>query len=509
MRVKAYDTCQFVNFQFVECCTLWQNNVYCNLSLKFNLVTFKFIITYQVMDKSENIPLEPVQNYMRLQHLLNYVALPLLKKTFTEQWKRKYEREWKNSAEQGTEFIADVGAALFKDARKIQKQLLKAGDIDKWDVPLMIDALKCFNKSSKEQLKSFNKLIEVRNQLSHHSGLIINNETFEDMWISTSNALIIFGITQCELEKAKTVSVQEDKENVRKADELKVAGNLYVNSGKFEVAVKKYTEAISQPGLPSNVLAILHSNRAWAYLKIGNYYKAKDDAVGATLLNPSWWRGFSRLGHVYLSVDKYEKALANFEKAVALDPHCKMENERDHCRHMIAKIKRDEHLDPMMHFPTLAERNSRMMEKLNISSSSLAIRDMMSETVNLKELPVQMCAEGHKYQHGMGVTQNYRTAAMWFAKAAAKGNAEGYYNLALLTKEGKGVRIDVAESIRLMKLAAAQDICIDFFGVKAPNIGVVEAEHCLGLSYQQGVGVPQDFGKVPSNLISDKCFCSH
>lgn len=125
------------------------------------------------MQNGNNIPLEHVQNYMRLQSLMNNVALPLLRKIFIDNWKSKYQCEWINSETQGTEFISNVGANLFKDARKIQKQLLKTGDIQKWDVPLLIDALKCFKsktKSSQEQNKSFNNLKEVRNQLSHHGG---------------------------------------------------------------------------------------------------------------------------------------------------------------------------------------------------------------------------------------------------------------------------------------------------------------------------------------------------
>ncbi|KAG4066402.1 hypothetical protein HA402_007038 [Bradysia odoriphaga] len=456
------------------------------------------------MEKGVNIPLEPVQNYLRLQHLLNYIALPLLQSIFVDKWKSHYQSEWKNSKEQGMEFINNIGSALFKDARKIQKNLLKTGDIQKWDVPLMIEALKCFNKTtktkselgSKEQLKGFNKLVEVRNQLSHHRGLEIDNTLFEELWNSASESLIALGITRDDLDKAKIVSVRENERSISRANELKEEGNLLVKNGKFSLAVEKYTNAISQPGLPSKELAILHSNRSMAHLKLGNYYKAKDDAMGTTLLNPNWWRGFGRLGHVYLSVDKYTQALENFEKAIELDPDCKLQNERDHCRHMIEKINRDEHMDPMYHVSTFEQLSTKMMDKNKISPLATNTMNMMKDRINLTSLPSGMCAEGHKYQHGMGVTQDYQIAAQWFAKAAAEGSAEGLYNLAILTKEGKGVKIDVAESVRLLKLAASQDICVDMFGIKMPNIGVKEAEHCLGLSYHDGIGVPQDFHKA-------------
>lgn len=450
------------------------------------------------MQKTDNISLD-VQNYMRLQNLLNNIALPLLRKIFIDNWKTRYQREWINSEEQGTEFVNDIGSTLFRDALKIQKKLLKTGDIQKWDVPLMIDALKCFKtktKSSQEQHKHFNILKDARNELSHHGGLQIDDKMFEKMWSSTSEALINLGVSLDDLGKAKMVSVKENKASIEMAGKIKEEGNSLVKKNEFKSAVTKYSEAISQPGLPSKDLAILHSNRSYAYLQLGNYYGAKDDAVAATLLNPNWWRGFGRLGHVYLGVEKYKQALENFEKAIELDPDCKMQNERDHCRHMIEKINRNEHLDPMNHATTFEQLASKTKDKHETTPFSADFLNTMKDKVNLKNLPSGMCAEGHKYLYGNGVKQSYQMAAQWFAKAAAEGNAEGYYNLAILTKEGKGVTLNVAEAIRLMKLAASQDIYIDMFGMKMPNIGVSEAEHSLGLSYQEGVGVPQDYQQV-------------
>lgn len=50
--------------------------------------------------------------------------------------------------------------------------------------------------------------------------------------------------------------------------------------------------------------------------------------------------------------------------------------------------------------------------------------------------------------------------------------------------------------IRLLELVASQDISTEVAGIKMPNIGVVEAEHSIGHSYHEGVGVQQDFGKT-------------
>lgn len=444
------------------------------------------------MDKDDKKSVGNVQNYIRLQNLLMSIALPLLRKQFVSNWETKYQREWSNSEIQGTEFISDVlFANLFKEAGKIQKNLLKTGDIMKWDLPLVIEALKCF-PSSKEQKSSFSTLKEVRNKLSHHGRLEIENEMFEKTWKSTSEALINLGVSQDDLDKAKTVFGQESVLNIEKAEKLKDEGNVHVKNNRFGLAVSKYTEAIYQPGLPSKELAILYSNRSFAHLKQGDYYSAKEDARGAIQLNPNWWRGFGRLGHAYLSVDKYEQALDNFNEAIRLDPACKLQNERDFCLHKIEKLRRQEHLDPISHYTTADQMASKFKDDPFLASVMGATR---GSNCNI-DLPIGMCGEGHKYFVGNGVPQNYEMAAHWYSKAAAQGSAEGFYNLALLTREGKGVQMNVAESIRLLEVAASQDIYMDVKGVKMPNIGVMEAEHSLGLSYQDGIGVRKDYRKV-------------
>lgn len=139
-----------------------------------------------------------------------------------------------------------------------------------------------------------------------------------------------------------------------------------------------------------------------------------------------------------------------------------------------------------------------MMDKHEKTPFSVDAFTAMMQQNKLKHMTSGMCAEGHKYYHGLGVTQSFQMAAQWFAKAAAEGNAEGYYNLALLTRKGKGVNMNVAESLRLMELAASQDISINILGVTMPNIGVVEADHSLRLAYEEGVGVQMDFRKVKS-----------
>lgn len=60
--------------------------------------------------------------------------------------------------------------------------------------------------------------------------------------------------------------------------------NQACQEGEYALAVRLYTEALSAD--PQN--CILYSNRSAAYLRLGQYSIALDDAIKARLINPKW-----------------------------------------------------------------------------------------------------------------------------------------------------------------------------------------------------------------------------
>ena len=60
--------------------------------------------------------------------------------------------------------------------------------------------------------------------------------------------------------------------------------NTACQNGDFETAVNLYTEAIAL----DRKNHILYSNRSAAYIKMGKFTKAYQDAVKAKELNPEW-----------------------------------------------------------------------------------------------------------------------------------------------------------------------------------------------------------------------------
>ena len=60
------------------------------------------------------------------------------------------------------------------------------------------------------------------------------------------------------------------------------------------------------------------------------------------------------------------------------------------------------------------------------------------------------------YYKGVGVSQNFTTAATWFERAADKGHVSSSYNLGYLFYKGKGVAQDYARAYMWYALAAAR-----------------------------------------------------
>jgi TPR repeat protein len=74
--------------------------------------------------------------------------------------------------------------------------------------------------------------------------------------------------------------------------------------------------------------------------------------------------------------------------------------------------------------------------------------------------------------------KNLADAAQWFRKAAEKGSAEGQFYLGLLYQEGKGVPQDYEQALVWYRKAAAA--------------GHAEAQYNLGNLYEKGLGTAKD-----------------
>ncbi|RVE66182.1 hypothetical protein OJAV_G00124180 [Oryzias javanicus] len=92
--------------------------------------------------------------------------------------------------------------------------------------------------------------------------------------------------------------------------------NQACQQGDFGLAVRLYSEALNAD--PQN--CILYSNRSAAYLRLGQYGTALDDAVKARLINPKWPKAYFRQGVALQYLGRHADALAAFASGLAQDP---------------------------------------------------------------------------------------------------------------------------------------------------------------------------------------------
>ncbi|KAA8527637.1 hypothetical protein F0562_034968 [Nyssa sinensis] len=97
---------------------------------------------------------------------------------------------------------------------------------------------------------------------------------------------------------------------------LKDQGNEFFKAGNYLKAAALYTQAIKQDS--SN--PTLYSNRAAAFLHLVKLNKALADAETTISLNPNWEKGYFRKGCVLEAMERYDDALATFQVALQHNP---------------------------------------------------------------------------------------------------------------------------------------------------------------------------------------------
>jgi tetratricopeptide (TPR) repeat protein len=101
-------------------------------------------------------------------------------------------------------------------------------------------------------------------------------------------------------------------ETTRKAEHHKTLGNKASAAGEFEKAIEEYTRAIQLD--PSN--AVYLANRSHAYLALSRHHDARIDAEKSVAADPTYWKGWSRLGSAHKALEEYSEAKTAFERAL-------------------------------------------------------------------------------------------------------------------------------------------------------------------------------------------------
>lgn len=144
----------------------------------------------------------------------------------------------------------------------------------------------------------------------HADELSVSIECLRNIWNITEPQIVVPGV-------ASLVSIIPDpKYDTERAVSLKVEGNDALKAGNLDLAMAKYTEAISVD--PTQ--ATFYCNRAAVYSKKGEHLKAIDDCEKAIALDPKYVTAYSRLGFAYFQLKRVDDARKAYERGLRACP---------------------------------------------------------------------------------------------------------------------------------------------------------------------------------------------
>ncbi|XP_038724265.1 serine/threonine-protein phosphatase 5 isoform X3 [Tripterygium wilfordii] len=175
---------------------------------------------------------------------------------------------------------------------------------------------------------------------------------------------------------------------------LKDKGNEFFKAGNYLKAAALYTQAIKlDPSNPS-----LYSNRAAAFLQLVKLNKALADSETTIALNPQWEKGYFRKGCILEAMERYDDALAAFQTALQYNSQSAEVSRKIKRISQLAKDKKRaqevenmrSNVDMAKHLDTL---RSELSEKLGSEES---LKEMFSFLVETMEMAVKSWHENAK-----------------------------------------------------------------------------------------------------------------
>lgn len=120
------------------------------------------------------------------------------------------------------------------------------------------------------------------------------------------------------VEKTGTSPGPKMEDFIKMSTDLAAIGNKFATAGKFELAVKYFTDAIKFN--PTEYR--LFGNRAFCFEKMQQFNKSLNDAELSLSMCPGWVKGLFRKGRALAGLKRYEEAASAFKEVIKLDSAC-------------------------------------------------------------------------------------------------------------------------------------------------------------------------------------------
>lgn len=195
---------------------------------------------------------------------------------------------------------------------------LEAGQVDE----CIADCQKAIQENSARNLRTDFKIIARAYGRMGNAYMKIEDydkaiEAYEKSLVESSDAKIMRTLREAQrIRKKKQEEAYIDPE--LSAKERKEGNDLFL-AGKFPESIAKYTEAIKRN--PKD--AAPYSNRAAAYMKLGEFPMAMKDCDRCLESDPNFVKAYIRKGNIHFFMKEYHKCLTVYEKGLKLAPNNK------------------------------------------------------------------------------------------------------------------------------------------------------------------------------------------
>lgn len=175
------------------------------------------------------------------------------------------------------------------------------------------------------------ELLALKGEFDKCKGILIDN--FDDMNSCTDvlyiKALVSYyqddfesafkmldSILETEPQHHKSLKCKDLATRIK---EKKEGGNSLFKDGKYDEALKFYTEALEIDKFNIMTNAKLFFNRATAYVKLGKLSEAIDDCTKSIQLDKTYLKPYLRRGSAYMEIESFDQAVKDFEQLVKMD----------------------------------------------------------------------------------------------------------------------------------------------------------------------------------------------
>jgi tetratricopeptide (TPR) repeat protein len=117
----------------------------------------------------------------------------------------------------------------------------------------------------------------------------------------------------------KALEIIPEKDKKRKFNILEWRGNAYQKNNDFDYAIKDYSDTIQLIPKHENIKSIYH-NRAWIWLKKGNYDKAIEDFSSAISIDSEFDAPYYGRAYVWFKKADFQRALIDAKESAKLSP---------------------------------------------------------------------------------------------------------------------------------------------------------------------------------------------